>query len=53
MYIRRPHTTLEMGTPYELVYHEQPSLAHLKVFGCTAFVHLDQHQRARKLDHNS
>jgi len=36
MYIRRPHTTLEVRTPYELLHHEQPSLAHRRVFGCTA-----------------
>jgi hypothetical protein len=36
-------------TPYEYWYKKKPDIAHLKVFGCRAFVHVPDEKR-RKLD---
>jgi len=36
-------------TPYELLYGERPSIAHLRVFGCGAYVFLPAEVRANKL----
>ena len=36
-------------TPYEYWYKKKPDVAHLKVFGCRAFVHVPDEKR-RKLD---
>ena len=36
-------------TPYEFWYKKKPDIAHLKVFGCRAFVHVPDEKR-RKLD---
>lgn len=36
-------------TPYEALYHKNPSLTNLKVFGCDAFVHITK-KRRKKFD---
>jgi len=34
---RRPSNVLNGQTPYELLYLQQPSYEHLRIFGCTCF----------------
>jgi Reverse transcriptase (RNA-dependent DNA polymerase)/gag-polypeptide of LTR copia-type/Integrase core domain/GAG-pre-integrase domain len=46
---RSPTRTLIGTTPYECWYGEKPSLAHLRVFGCKAYVHIPKEKRT-KLD---
>lgn len=46
---RIPHPTLKTTTPYELWYGRKPSVSHLKPFGATAYVHVNEHNR-HKLD---
>ena len=38
--------------PYEAWAHKKPSIAHLRVFGCEAFIHVLKEKRS-KLDDNS
>jgi hypothetical protein len=32
-------------TPHEVLFGKKPSLSHLKVFGCVAFVHIPKEKR--------
>ena len=49
-YIRnRSPTTSKARTPWEHFFNEKPDVAHLRVFGSAAHVHVNKHQR-RKLD---
>ena len=36
-------------TPFEVLHGSQPDIAHLHVFGCTAYVHLPEDVRANKM----
>lgn len=49
---RSPTSSLEKMTPYEMWYQHKPKLSHLKVFGCTAFVHIPKGAR-KKFDNRS
>jgi len=49
---RSPTSTLVDKTPLEVLYGNKPSLAHLRVFGCDAFVHVPKEKR-RKLDNKA
>ena len=40
-------TTLVDETPYEAWAGKRPSLTHLKVFGCDAFVHIPKERRKK------
>ena len=40
----------ENVTPYELFHNEVPSVASLRVFGCTAYIHLNETERYGKWD---
>jgi hypothetical protein len=46
---RSPSSTLVDSTPHEVWFGKKPSLSHLKVFGCDAFVHVPKEKR-NKLD---
>ncbi|KAJ3680984.1 hypothetical protein LUZ60_015473 [Juncus effusus] len=46
---RLPCSPINKKSPHELMFDEKPSVKHLKVFGCTCFVHVPDEKRA-KLD---
>jgi hypothetical protein len=46
---RSPSSMLVDLTPHEVWFGKNPSLSHLKVFGCDAFVHVPKEKR-NKLD---
>ncbi|KAF0729523.1 hypothetical protein Ae201684_012791 [Aphanomyces euteiches] len=35
------------GTPYERLYKTRPDLSTLRIFGCEAFTHVEQHDRSK------
>lgn len=49
---RSPTAALDGITPYECLFKRKPGVAHLRVFGCIAFVHVPANQR-KKLDPKS
>ena len=49
---RSPSLTLEDKTPQELWTGKKPSLSHMRVFGCHAYVHVLKDKRT-KLDSKS
>ena len=49
VYNRTPMRRLNWQTPYMLLYGERPSVEHLRVFGCGAYVFLPAEVRANKL----
>ncbi|KAA3487962.1 pleiotropic drug resistance protein 3-like [Gossypium australe] len=42
-----PTKTVEKKTPFEAWYGFKPSVSHLKVFGCTCFVHVLEEKRSK------
>lgn len=46
---RSPTSTLVDKTPYEVWSSQKPSVAHLIIFGCEAFMHVPKEKRS-KLD---
>ncbi|CAG8689828.1 17371_t:CDS:2, partial [Acaulospora colombiana] len=44
---RSPSSSINFRTPYELWNGEIPSVAHLRVWGCLAYVHLQKDQHAQ------
>lgn len=46
---RSPSSALASGTPYSNFYKKKPDVSHFRVFGCTAYVHIQKDQR-RGLD---
>jgi hypothetical protein len=46
---RSPSSALDDKTPHEVWYGKKPSLQHLRVFGCDAYVHVPKENRS-KLD---
>ena len=49
---RSPSSMLEDNTPHEVWTGKKPSLSHLRVFGCDAYVHVPKKKRT-KLDNKS
>ena len=49
---RSPTSTLVDKTPYEVWYGQKPSVAHLIVFGCEAFMHVPKEKKS-KLDNKA
>ena len=49
---RSPSSVLEDKTPKEVWTSKKPSLSHLRVFGCVAYVHVPKEKRT-KLDSKS
>ena len=49
---RSPSSALEDKTPQEVCIGKKPSLSHLRVFGCDAYVHVPNEKRT-KLDSKS
>ena len=49
---RSPSSVLEDKTPHEVWTGKKPSLSHLRVFGCDAYVHVPKEKRI-KLDNKS
>ena len=47
-----PSSALEDKTPHEIWTGKKPSLSHLRVFGCDAYVHVPKEKRT-KLDNKS
>ena len=41
---RSPTVALDGVTPYECLFERKPDVAHLRVFGCIAFVHVPANQ---------
>ena len=50
---RIPSASIGNRTPYELWYGRKPSLDHLRIFGCTAWVHVPKESGRQKLDDKS
>ena len=48
---RSPSLVLEDKTPQEVWTGKKPSLSHLRIFGCDAYVHVPKEKRT-KLDSN-
>lgn len=46
---RTPTRTLGWKTPFELAYNKQPSIAHLRMYGCRAYALRSQIPRGDKL----
>ena len=46
---RRPTKSLDGKTPFEAWYGKKPNVSHLRVFGCTAYIHVPKDER-KKLD---
>jgi hypothetical protein len=44
---RSPSSALDDKTPHEVWYGKKPSLQHLRVFGCDAYVHVPKENRSR------
>ena len=44
---RSPSSTLVDSTPHEVWFGNNPSLSHLKVFGCDAFVLVPKEKRSK------
>jgi hypothetical protein len=38
-------TSLDSKTPYELWHRKKPDVSHLRVWGCTAYVHIQKDKR--------
>ena len=53
VYNRTPLRRLKWRTPYEVLNGEAPSIKHLRVFGCGAYVHLPPAVRTNKLSPKS
>ena len=49
---RSPSSALEDKTPHEVWNGKKPSLSHLRLFGCDAYVHVPKEKRT-KLDNKS
>ena len=49
VYNRTPLCRLNWQTPYTLLYRERPSIDHLRVFGCGAYVFIPAETRINKL----
>ena len=49
---RSPSSTLDDKTPQEVWTGKKPSLSHLRVFGCDAYVHVPK-EKITKLDSKS
>jgi hypothetical protein len=50
---RMPNSSIKFKTPYELWYGRKPSLGHLRIFGCIAWVHIPKESGCQKLDDKS
>ena len=48
IYNRTPMHRIGWKTPYELIYNEKLSIDHLRVFVCSAYVHLPDVVRKNK-----
>ena len=42
---RSPTAAVKKATPYELWHKSKPDVSHLRVFGCTSYVHVKPDQR--------
>ena len=42
---RSPTSALQSSTPYTLWFKKKPDVSYFKVFGCTAYVHVQKDQR--------
>ena len=49
VYNRTPLRRHNWQTPYQLLYGHRPSINHLKIFGCPAYVFIPEEIRANKL----
>ena len=49
---RSPTSTLVDKTPYEVWSGQKPFVAHLRAFGCEAFMHVPK-EKKRKLDNEA
>ena len=47
LFNRSPSSTLDDKTPQEVCTGKKPSLTHLKVFGCEAYVHVPKENKSK------
>ena len=53
MHNRSPSSSISSGaTPYELWHKSKPDVAHFRVFGCTAYVHVKKDKRKQLQSHS-
>jgi hypothetical protein len=52
MWFHPQHLTHGNITPYELVHRVKPDISHFRVFGCTAYVHVQKDQRDGAFGHH-
>src|SRR6266702_24613 len=52
-YNRTPMSHLKWQTPYYLLNNEIPDISHLRVFGCSAYVHIPEARQVNKLSPKS
>jgi hypothetical protein len=52
-YNRTPISHLNWQTPFALLNNEIPDISHLRVFGCSAYVHIPESHRKNKLSPKS
>ena len=48
---RSPTSSLQNATPYSLWHDSKPDVSHLRVFGCTAYVHIKKDKRKQLQSH--
>ena len=49
MYVQNhtPHTVLENKTPKEVFSGKKPEFSHLKIFGCSVYIHIPKEKRTK------
>src|SRR5436190_3165166 len=48
---RCPTSSIKGATPYELWHNKKPDLSHLRIWGCTAYVHVQKDKRRQLGSH--
>ena len=45
LYNRTPHRSINFNSPFELLHGAPPTMSHLQIFGCKAYVHIPDEVR--------
>jgi hypothetical protein len=48
---RTPRSNSELRTPFDLFHHRPPMVAQIRVFGCLAYPHIQDHDKAQGRSH--